>query len=133
VLIDRFPELAEEIKKEYDWWKDEEPPPYCLFEGVLNSSGFMENLLFEETNIELIKRIFIMFEDMAVCEDVKVRTLLQVGLLEYLWGDHKLLTIAHKYMHPNTKRLCEELQPYFKTQFEPVKLSKRKSKRRKLI
>ena len=121
VLIERFPELAKEIKKEYDWWKDEEPPPYCLYEDVMNSSGFMQNLLYEETNIELIKRVFTMFEDMAMCEDVDVRTLVKVGLLEHLWGDVKLLTVAYKYMHPNTIKLSNELQPYFTTPFKPPK------------
>jgi len=114
VLLERLPELAVAIQKEYDYWKEEKVPSYCLYEGVLNSSGFMDNLLLEETNMELIKKVFDLYEDMATCDDVEVRNLLQVGLLEYLWSSVALLTTAHKYMHPQTRSLCDKIQAYLR-------------------
>ena len=113
ILQNKIPELAEEIEKVYAYWKYDRTPPHVLFAEVLNQNGFMSNLLLSECNTSLIKKLFNFFEEMAFCDDEEVRNLLQVTILEYLWGDINLLNRAHKYMHPETRRLSDELQIYF--------------------
>ena len=110
----RIPELTDHIKKETDYWKGKEVPTYCLYEGAINGSGFMVDLLTQKPNPELLSRVFGFFEEMANCEDFEVRNLLKVGILEYLWGE-KLVEVANKYMHPQTKKLCDELHVYFRS------------------
>jgi len=111
ILAEKFPELSEAIKKEENFWKHEEVPPYCLYGPVVEP--FIAKLLTEETNTSLIKRFFDFFEEMANCDDIEVRNLVTVSVLESLWGNFTLLSIAHKYMHPQTRKLCDGLQVYF--------------------
>lgn len=112
MLLNRFPELTDKIETEIDWWKGKKIPTYPLYEGVLNGSRFLVDLLTHESNLELIGRVFDFFEEMAESDDFEVKNLLQVGILEYLWGT-TLLDVAHKYMRPQTRKLSDELQIYF--------------------
>ena len=116
-LAENFPELSDAIKKEEDFWKKEEIPPYCLYGPVVEP--FIAKLLIEEKNISLIKKFFIFFENMANCDDIEVKNLVKVSVLESLWGDFTLLSTAHKYMHPQTRKLCDELQIYFAPYVKP--------------
>ena len=112
ILAERFPELSDTIKKEESFWKYEDIPPYCLFGSAVEP--FIAKLLMEETNIPLLKRFFEFFEEMSNCSDNEVKNLVQVSILESLWGDYSVLNTAHKYMHPQTRKLCDELQKWFK-------------------
>lgn len=113
LFANRFPELSTEIEKVNLYWKGDTPPSHILFAEVLNQNGFMHNLLMQNADIQLISRLFSFYEEMASGQDVEVRNLLQSTILEYLWGDFKLLSIAYKHMLPKTKVLCDELQAYF--------------------
>ena len=113
ILLDRFPELADDINKETNYWKGEIVPSHILFAYAFNHSGFMASLLLAESDEMLVKRVFSFFEEMATCADVEVRNLLKVTLLEYLWGDFDLLKRARKLMHTYTRKLCDELQVFF--------------------
>ena len=94
-------------------------PPHVFYGDVLNE--FVFKLLEENKEKELLQRIFAFYEEMAICGDDNVENVLQVTLLEYLWDDFTVLTRAYRYMHPKTKKLCDELQYYFNP-FTPVKL-----------
>ena len=119
ILVERLPEVKDAVRKETSHWKYEEVPSHVLYEVALNQSGFMYGLLLEDSNKSLIEKVFVFFEEMASCDDREVRNLLQVSILEYLWGDFQVLSRAHKYMHPKTRILSDELQIYFKP-FKPT-------------
>jgi hypothetical protein len=112
ILAERFPELSVAIKNEESFWKYEDVPSYCLYGSVVEP--FIAKLLTEETNIPLIKRFFDFFEEMSNCNDEEVKNLVQVSILESLWGNSEILNTAHKYMHPQTRMLCDELRKWFK-------------------
>jgi len=114
ILVSKIPELKESIEEVTNYWKHERVPSHVLFAEVFYQNSFMYNLLSEECNIAIIRKVFDFFEDMANSNDAEVRNLLQVSILEYLWDDLEVLSRAHKYMHTKTRALSDELQTYLK-------------------
>ena len=119
ILFERLPELRmiakEAIEEELTFWKAKdvcEIPSYCLLETIVGD--YMRSLLLENGDVSYIKRLFDFFEEMATCEDIDVRTLLKVGFLEQLFAGDILLPTSHKYMHEQTRILCDQLIPYFR-------------------
>jgi len=111
-LYDKFPEFREKISQIEEFWYPDEIPSHVLYGDVLNK--FLFDLLKENKNTELIKRVFSFYEDLANCPDTRVQNLLQITLLEYLWDDFAVLSQAHKYMNFKTRELSNELQIYFR-------------------
>jgi len=111
-LLIRIPEVKEEAEEIMQYWSPEQVPSHVFYGDTLNR--FVFKLLEEDSNKELIKKVFDFYEELAACDDEKVNNLLQVTLLEYLWDDYKVLRNAHKYMHHLTRKLSDELQVYFK-------------------
>jgi len=128
VLLEKLPELAREFEEEHDYWEGEKVPSHILYEKVLNHSGFMANLLLQDCDTMLIERVFDFFEEMANCDDEEVRNLLQVTILEYLWSDYEMLSCAHKYMHARTRKICDEIQAYFRPFTDEEKKTKKRVK-----
>lgn len=114
-LPDTSPEdIKEEIQS---WWLEsvkaiEDVPAYCFLETRMGD--YMRALIPQNEDVEEIKKLFHFFEKMATCEDINVRDLLQVGFLEQLWATADLLNVVYKYMHPQTKILCDELASSFR-------------------
>lgn len=68
----------------------------------------------EEQKNSSIKNVFHFMEKMAVCEDVKVREVLDFTILEQLADEgHDTLNECKKYMNSVTLQHCEEIEKYF--------------------
>ena len=115
-FISRFPELALKHEETNNLWKDDIIPPHCFFGYVLN--GYVTELLRENSNKKQLEKIFRFYEEMARCEDVQVRNLLQVTLLEYLWDKETIYKNAVEYMQSQTKAINNEISSYLEAPFK---------------
>ncbi|MGB8452337.1 MAG: resolvase [Anaerocolumna sp.] len=82
-----------------------------ILETVIIEDVFMPKvlkLLVEETNTDLIKRIFNYFEEVSHCDDEHLLNIFSVTVLEVLGNDKVILKIAQKYMGPKTIQLQVE-------------------------
>lgn len=61
-----------------------------------------------------INKVFAFLENMAICEDVKVKEVLDFTVLEQLVDEgHDTLEQCKQYMGENTLKHCEEIEKYF--------------------
>ncbi|MDE7254533.1 MAG: hypothetical protein K2O32_16545 [Acetatifactor sp.] len=111
-LIDIVPEYENEIVMEEQFL--EEFLPHCIFGNVLNPKvverlkreGYLED--------ELLKRIFLMYEDFAVQGDEETRNLLEVTLLEILWDEKKTYERAMEMMGSGTRKIWDHIHEYLR-------------------
>lgn len=60
-----------------------------------------------------INKVFLFLENMAVCDDVKVKEVLDFTILEQLAGEgHDMFEQCKLHMRENTLRHCEEVEKY---------------------
>ena len=111
ILISKFPELALLFKEQFDLWGNN-IHPHCFTGDVLNN--YVTGLLLENNNKQQIKKIFDFYEEMACCDDLEVRNLLQVTLLEYLWDNERVFNKALDYMQPKTREINNLISSYLK-------------------
>jgi len=113
-LETRFPEFKNEIEEEKKHCGKDELLTYSFYNAVLNFN--IKKILKEENkkNINFINNIFIFLEEMASSDDVEVRNLLQVGILEFLWDEKIILEKAEKLMFPKTKEINKKIYSYLK-------------------
>lgn len=65
-------------------------------------------------DMPLTRKVFAFLEDMAVCEDIKVKEVLDFTILEQLVDKgHEFLNLCKQYMGVNTLKHCEEVEKYF--------------------
>jgi hypothetical protein len=99
--------VVPEAKDAYDSWDmPGEPLPYVVF-------GFLEESLFTPVvdanrDPDLLRRIFEIFEWMAVSRDAEVTNLLWVGLFEAWASRPPTFAKANQRMGPATKELASE-------------------------
>ena len=115
MLLNNFPEFKEEYDHEMDIVDCYKPGPHVLYGNVLNN--YVTELLRENKNYEMIRRIFDFYEEMAKSQDEEVNNLLQVTLLEYLWDEKEIYIRALNYMLPATRRVNACIKEYLN---EPV-------------
>ena len=61
-----------------------------------------------------INKVFLFLENMAICEDVKIKEVLDFTVLEQLAVEgHNTLGQCKQYMGKNTLKHCEEVEKYF--------------------
>ena len=61
-----------------------------------------------------INKVFSFLENMAMCEDVKIKEVLDFTVLEQLADEgHDTLGRCKQYMKKNTLKHCEEIEKYF--------------------
>ena len=65
-----------------------------------------------------IKKVFVFLEDMATSEDLEVKNLLQVTVLEYLRSWYLLQRESEKFMQPETRKMFDTVKSYLE---EPTK------------
>ena len=114
-LNERIPEILRSARytEILEFWGDEEIPIYCYYEsleflfiGLVNS---------EIKDGELLKRVIEFMEDMANSEDDDVATLLQVQILEGLFGlDRSVFIEMEKKLLPRTAELLECTKHWFR-------------------
>lgn len=96
LLLLEFPNLKEKIEEE-DYLKD---LPHCIFEIILIPYviKICENLGKKE-----LAKLGVFLEKMAMCEDVKVRELLNVSFLEpIVLEDKEVLSVLQNYFKKRT-------------------------------
>jgi len=107
-LISSFPELWERIEKTFGSYYDPEeetPEAYPIFEDVVKKLMF--ELLQDDYDQALLRRLFRFFEDMANSPDPNVsRDLLGIAILEPLVYKQESIRRAWKYMGPRTRNLA---------------------------
>lgn len=61
-----------------------------------------------------INKVFTFFENMAICEDIKVNEVLDFTVLEHLVDEGQgILKECKQYMGINMRKHCEEIEKYF--------------------
>lgn len=82
-----------------------------VLETVIIEDIFMPEvieLLSGERNISLLKSMFNYFEEVSNCEDVELKNVFSITVLEILGNDETILETARKYMGTKTTQLQKE-------------------------
>lgn len=108
MLLQSIPEIKQIYEDEIEWWDGEFPGLHNIFGDVLNP--YLVDLLRNDKNEEILKRVFDFLEDMATCDDEYVKNVLMATVLEYLGDDRKILMASQKYMGSFTKKLSMEVE-----------------------
>ena len=109
-LILRFSELTSLFEEQAKLWGGDVIPPHCFYGDTLNY--YVTELLRENSDSQQIKKVFQFYEEMANSEDVEVRNLLQVTLLEYLWDEEIVFRNALENMQPKTRIINSAIGAY---------------------
>ncbi|MFW6377260.1 MAG: DUF7674 family protein [bacterium] len=110
-LLIEIPEIKEMYEEELKLW-DEYPGNHNIFGDVVNP--YLIDLLNENNDKKLLKRIFSFLEKMANSKDVKVQEVLTVTVLERLGDDKKILSKSYEYMEKETKQFSVEVEKWLK-------------------
>jgi hypothetical protein len=108
LFINNFPELNIESMKEVESWGDEEIPVHVFFGNIL--IPFLEQSLVTMDKPELLQRIFIFLEKMALSDDKKVREVLSDSILEVLGDDDQQLKNARGFMKERTLEMSHNIE-----------------------
>ena len=61
-----------------------------------------------------INKVFLFLENMAICEDIKIKEVLDFTVLEQLVDEGQdILEQCKQYMKKNTLKHCEEVEKYY--------------------
>ncbi len=109
-IIERFPELKEQVKEEMSGL--DKFLPHVIFGNVFNQLTVsllkQDNYLTNKT----ISRIFDMYEDLSSNGDNETQNLVQVTLLEYLWDEKITYNRALELIGEHTKKLWNCIYNY---------------------
>lgn len=108
-----------EYSESKKFWSEEEIPIYCYYETLEHL--FLKLLNREINNNELLNRVLDFMEDMANSEDVDVQNLLEVQILEALFGlDYVTFhNMETKLFRPRTKELFNHARQFFNEPLSP--------------
>jgi hypothetical protein len=115
-LLKEFPEISENYEEEIAWIKDtfqgkETEGQTAYFDRCF--CDYIGRLLMNERRDTIrIEKVFAFLEEMAVSEDMEVRNLLQVTVLEYLRSWYPLQNESEKLMLPETKKIFDCVKSY---------------------
>jgi hypothetical protein len=107
-LLRNIPEVKPMYDKEIEWWDGNGPGPHNIFGDVLNP--YLINLLKQDEDIILLKKIFHLLESMAKSEDVLVQEVLECTILERLGDDRIILEKARKYMGKASQKMSNDIE-----------------------
>ena len=97
--------------KEKDSLIDETDGVHTVFGMVV--VPYILHIVQNKKNLET-KKVFSFLENMAMCEDVKVKEVLDFTILEQLVDEgHDEIERCKQYMEENTLKHCEEVEKYF--------------------
>ena len=108
-IVDSLLAAVPEIKRRHDALQEEIGPdilPYSTVELVLEP--FVKDLLKANPDIELVRRVFAFFEEMAQTQDIEVVNLLYIGIFEPWAADRETLARAWKYMGERTRQIASD-------------------------
>lgn len=109
MIVDSLLAAVPEIKRQHDALQEEIGPdilPYSTVELVLEP--FVKDLLRANPDIELVRRVFAFFEEMAQAQDIEVVNLLYIGIFEAWIADPETLARAWKYMGERTRQIASD-------------------------
>ena len=106
----RFPEFELFFEEQFKLWGAHDIPAHCFLGDILNE--YVSGLLRENNNKQQIEKIFNFYEELACSNDLEVRNLLQVTLLEYLWDEVIVHKTALEYMLPETRTINNKVGVY---------------------
>lgn len=110
-FLEHFPEFQEAAQEQAEWWQGEtggEPLAYIFFGDVVNPILVKE--LTTMKGMKFLENIFTFFEKMATSNNIEIVQLLQMGTLEILGDNKKILKNARKLMQSNTLKLSHEIE-----------------------
>ena len=110
--MQKFPELKLLFEEQFQLWEKRDIPTHCFLGDILNN--YISTLLRESNDKQQIEKIFEFYEELACSDDMQVRNLLQVTLLEYLWDEKVIYENALKYMLPKTRAINNEITSYLR-------------------
>lgn len=121
-LNERIPEVLEtsEYTEMVDFWNGKEMPMYCYYE--LLEHLFLKLLTGKIKDDSLLERVLDFMEGMANSDDIEVQNLLQVQILEALFGlEYDIFTNMEKRLfRSSTKALFDKIKPWFNLPKPPV-------------
>lgn len=101
-------ELRDMYEQELEIWDGEDPGAHNIFGDILNP--FLIEALYKNSDIELLKKVFVFLESMATSNDLLVQEVLGCTVLERIGDDKIILKKAKKYMKKETKKISEEIE-----------------------
>jgi hypothetical protein len=104
-LLKRIPELILPYRQVLRQWGGEQPGQHIIFEEVLIPFLFSE--LQSSKAKPLLRKAFVLLEDMASHPDGDVRDVVGEAVGESFWGHDDLLSRARKFMGPETKKVID--------------------------
>ena len=106
-MLEVMPELRVAYDVELATWADEQPGMYNIYDNVL--VPYLIRLLEVGTDIDALERIFSLIETLVAQEDVRVRDLVGISVLEYLISKEAWLTSAQRYMGAHTRQMIKAM------------------------
>lgn len=115
-IFNAIPELREEYSsKAEENLIDEETGVHIVFGMII--VPYLVKLLKMKENYEckeVLRRIFIFFEEMAKSDDVLIQEVLEFTIIESIIDEGKeILSNAYKYMLDETKKSTREVERFF--------------------
>jgi hypothetical protein len=108
-FVDSLLAAVPEIKRQHDELQEDIGPdilPHLTVGVVLEP--FVKDLLKANPDIELVRRVFAFFEEMAQAQDIEVVNLLYIGIFEAWIADRETLACAWKYMGERTRQIARD-------------------------
>ena len=108
-VVDSLLAAVPEIKRRHDAFQEDIGPdilPHLTFDVVFEP--FVKDLLKANPDIELVRRVFAFFEEMAQAQDIEVVNLLYIGIFEAWVADPETLARAWKYMGERTMQIASD-------------------------
>ncbi len=107
-LIEAVPELRLKYESQLNWWGDEKPGRHIVYGDLLNP--YLISLLEENGQKDVLGRIFALLEALSQHEDILVREVVAVTVLETLVGHRDIWEKARKLMGKETLRIAEAVE-----------------------
>jgi len=121
-LLKEFPEISRRYAEELAWiqdtFQDQETRGQTIYFDRCFCDYIGRLLVSERQDNVKIKKVFVFLEDMATSEDLEVKNLLQVTVLEYLRSWYLLQRESEKLMQPETRKMFDTVKSYLE---EPAK------------
>lgn len=115
-LLKEFPEISRRYAEELAWIQDTFQDQETRGQTICFDRCFCDYigrlLVSERQDNVKIKKVFVFLEDMATSEDLEVKNLLQVTVLEYLRSWYLLQSRSEKLMLPETKKIFAHVKSY---------------------
>ena len=115
-LVEAVPELVPEYRKLIGQWDGEIPGPYIVFGDILVPFVFARLKASDATfgEKDILRRIFLFLEKMALSDDEMIRDVVSVGVCEQISGESReMLSKARRYMLPETFNLSHRMAVYW--------------------